>query len=119
MKLLFVAFINETHKQLLRKVNDQFKAFKKFNSQTDCLVMGQGGHDHDFSIYDFQYLNLDKIRGNSENDTTQSSASTCCGSICNRTIMTSSIFDIRVPIDTCWNLQRRIETWCSSIIRMN
>ena len=62
MKLLFIAFINESHKQLLMKINDQYKAFKELNPETACIVVGKGGFEIDFSTYEYEYINLDRLR---------------------------------------------------------
>ena len=58
MNLLLIQIFNGSYRQVLQKIDDQFKSLKKINSSTDCILINMGNPDIDFSSFSFRTINL-------------------------------------------------------------
>ncbi|MBG0775029.1 MAG: glycosyltransferase [Desulfovibrionaceae bacterium] len=57
-RLLYFGFINATHPQILRKIQQQYLAAKKLHPDTACLVLGIGEDGFDRSAYAFEFVDV-------------------------------------------------------------
>lgn len=58
MRLLYFAFVDAAYAQLFVKINQQFRIFKKLNSDSHCCVIGVNGGQVDMSAYEFEFIDL-------------------------------------------------------------
>ena len=61
MRLLYLAFANTSYEQIISKINQQFKAIKKINADSNCYVVGVNNANISLNRYeDINYIDLKK-----------------------------------------------------------
>jgi len=60
MNLLLLQIFNGSYIQVLKKIDAQYKALKKYNNQTMCIVINMGNHNIDLSQFSFTTIDLRK-----------------------------------------------------------
>ena len=61
MKLLMLALCNGRYRQILRKIDEQFQAMSRLNSETFCTVIGRGLSKEDKSNVQFDLVDMDAL----------------------------------------------------------
>lgn len=61
MKLLYLAFIEGSFPQLLTKIDQQFRAMKRHNPDTHCVIIGANGGRTPLEGLELQYVDLAEL----------------------------------------------------------